>query len=78
MCSPCHVYIIDVKIWVTFFFRISYNFVIKVADFGMAVSLGAKNYFRQNKDAMIKLPMRWLAPESITDFLFSEKSDVVS
>ena len=58
--------------------RISFNFVIKVADFGLAVNLGAKNYFRQDKDTMIKLPMRWLAPESIHSFLFSEKSDVVS
>ena len=57
--------------------RISFNFVIKVADFGLAVNLGAKNYFRQ-KDTKIKLPMRWLAPESMHDFLFSEKSDVVS
>ena len=58
--------------------RISFNFVIKVGDFGLAVTLGAKNYFRQDKDAIIKLPMRWLAPESIHDFVFSEKSDVVS
>ena len=57
--------------------RISFNFVIKVADFGLAVNLGAKNYFRQDKDTMIKLPMRWLAPESIHDFIFSEKSDAV-
>ena len=42
--------------------RISVNFIIKVADFGLAVNVGNKNYFRQNKDDMIKLPIRWLAP----------------
>ena len=42
------------------------------------MNLGTKHYFRQEKDTMIKLPLRWLAPESINDFLFSEKSDVVS
>lgn len=54
------------------------NFVIKVADFGLAVNLGAKHYFRQDKTTVVKLPLRWLAPESIQEFLFSEKSDVVS
>ena len=58
--------------------RISFNFVIKVADFGLAVNLGANDYFHQNKDTMIKLTIRWLAPESISDLLFSEKSNVVS
>ena len=54
------------------------NFVIKVADFGLAVNLGPKHYFRQDKTTVVKLPLRWLAPESIHEFLFSEKSDVVS
>lgn len=58
--------------------RMNINFVIKVADFGLAVNTGTKHYFRQDKDVMVKLPMRWLAPESLQDFLFSEKSDVVS
>ena len=54
------------------------NSVLKVADFGLAASLDtSKDYFRQDDDA-IKLPIKWLAPESINDKVFSEKSDVVN
>ena len=53
------------------------NSVIKVADFGLAETLGNKDYFRQDKTIIVKLPFRWLAPESLEDHVFSEKSDVV-
>ena len=56
----------------------SVNFIVKVADFGLAVNMGTKHYFRQDMDDTIKLPTRWLAPESMQDYVFSEKSDVVS
>ena len=51
--------------------------VIKVADFGLSESIGTKRYFPQDKDATIRLPIKWLAPESMEDYIFSEKSDVV-
>ena len=54
------------------------NFQIKVADFGLCESLETKEYFRQDKAAAVKLPVKWLAPESMEDYVFSEKSDVVS
>lgn len=61
------------------FNRIDVNFVIKVADFGLSKCLDtSKQYFRQSQDEAIRLPIKWLAPESINDGVFSEKSDVVS
>ena len=53
--------------------------MIKVADFGLAESIDvSKDYFRQGQDSAIKLPIKWMALESINDGVFSEKSDVVS
>ena len=62
-----------------YFCRIDLNFVIKVADFGLAERLGvAKDYIRQTQDSNIKLPLKWMALESMNDRVFSEHSDVVS
>ena len=52
--------------------------MIKIADFGLSEDVYAKNYFRQSgSDKSIKLPVKWMAPESLSDGVFSEKSDVV-
>ena len=52
--------------------------MIKVADFGLAVKEDyTKGYFRQDKSDAIKLPFKWMAPESLRDGVFTEKTDVV-
>ena len=52
--------------------------VIKVADFGLSVNIGTKEYYRLSKHVDVKLPVKWMAPESLADYMFSEMSDVVS
>ena len=53
--------------------------MIKVADFGLSESIDvSKDYFRQSEQSVAKLPIKWLALESIMDGIFSEKTDVVS
>ena len=57
--------------------RINENWVIKVADFGLSeVVTASKDYFRQRSDVSVKLPVKWMAPESLYDGIFSEKTDV--
>lgn len=58
--------------------RIDLHFVIKISDFGLSEDVYSKNYFRQGDgDNSIKLPVKWMAPESLNDGVFSEKTDVV-
>ena len=52
--------------------------IIKIADFGLSVNIGDKDYYQLTKHVEVKLPLKWMAPESLSDFMFSELSDVVS
>ena len=58
--------------------RIDECWIIKVADFGLTKSVYEKRYFREDKDDSVKLPIKWMAIESIDDGIFTEKTDVVS
>ena len=59
-------------------YRIDDNFVIKIADFGLSESVYAKSYFRLANHSKAKLPLKWMAPESLNDGIFTEKTDVVT
>ena len=57
--------------------------MIKVADFGLSEDIYSRNYFRQGKKKDesgldVKLPIKWMAIESMIDGIFNEKTDVVS
>ena len=54
--------------------RLDQNYVIKVADFGLSENTYAKSYFRQQETTGVKLPIKWMAYESLTDGIFSEKN----
>ena len=62
-----------------FYVRIETHFLIKITDFGLSEDVFERNYFRQDSSSgeVVKLPIKWMAPESLTDGHFSEKSDVV-
>ena len=52
--------------------------MIKVADFGL--DMYGTNYFRRDreKEREEKVPIRWMAPESIENDIYNEATDVVS
>lgn len=58
--------------------RIDEKGVIKVSDFGLTEDIYTQNYYRQEEKSSIKLPLKWMALESIQRGIFSEKTDVVS
>ena len=65
------------KCYIFLQFRIDRQGVIKVADFGLTEDMYDANYYRQEKGTEGKVPIRWMAPESIEDNIYNEKTDVV-
>ena len=53
--------------------------MIKISDFGLSEDVFLRNYFREGLEGEegVKLPVKWMAPESLSDGHFSERSDVV-
>ena len=52
-----------------------------MADFGLTEDMFGANYFRRRKSetgSEEKVPIKWMAPESIEDDIYTEASDVVS
>ena len=46
-----------------------------IADFGLSRDVYSKDYYRMGTKTM--LPVKWMAPESLNDNVFTVKSDVV-
>merc|ERR1719186_538259 len=55
---------------------VSGDIVVKVGDFGMARDVYETEYYRKEGKGL--LPVRWVAPESLRDGVFTSQSDVWS
>ena len=52
-----------------------------MADFGLTEDMYGTNYFRRRKSVTgseEKVPIKWMAPESIENDVYNESTDVVS
>ncbi|XP_074718456.1 proto-oncogene tyrosine-protein kinase ROS [Strix uralensis] len=48
--------------------------VVKIGDFGLARDIYKNDYYRKRGEGL--LPVRWMAPESLIDGIFTNRSDV--
>jgi len=55
--------------------RVDDNLEVKIADFGLSRDVYESNYYVLRHSA--KLPVRWMALESLLDGCFNLKTDVV-
>lgn len=55
---------------------VSENLVVKIGDFGMTRDIYETDYYRKGTKGL--LPVRWMAPESLKDGVFTSSSDVWS
>ena len=51
--------------------------MVKIADFGLSTTLKAGDV-HSKADQKLKLPVKWLSPETLTNLSYSHKSDVYS
>jgi len=56
--------------------RLRDDMTVCVADFGLSKKIYSGDYYRQGRIA--KMPVKWIAVESLADRVFTVKSDVVS
>ncbi|XP_031636037.1 insulin-like receptor isoform X2 [Contarinia nasturtii] len=52
------------------------DYTVKIGDFGMTRDIYETDYYRKGTKGL--LPVRWMAPESLKDGVFSSSSDVFS
>lgn len=55
---------------------VSADYTVKIGDFGMARDIYETDYYRKGTKGL--LPVRWMAPESLQDGVFTSDSDVWS
>lgn len=57
--------------------RLDESYTVKVADFGLARDVYDKEYYSVHNKSGVKLPVKWMALESLQTHKFTPKSDVV-
>ena len=55
--------------------RVGKNLNVKVADFGLSKDIYEMDYYRGSNKT--RIPVKWMAPESLVDRISNEKTDVV-
>lgn len=61
------------------YWRVSDDYIVRIADFGLSKDLYVKDYYRRDKDSKTPLPLKWMAIESLrNNGEFTTQSDVVS
>lgn len=55
--------------------RLRDDMTVCVADFGLSKKIYSGDYYRQGRIA--KMPVKWIALESLADRVYTTKSDVV-
>lgn len=55
--------------------RVDLDLRVKVADFGLTRDIYTTSYYRQGQQG--RVPVKWMAPESLHDKISNEKTDVV-
>ncbi len=59
-----------------FVFRLDKRLILKISDFGLSRDIQDKEYYKI-QDTSAELPVRWMSPESLKEFIFTTKGDVV-
>ena len=57
--------------------RLDWKGNVKVGDFGLAEDMYSTGYVKESSKT-VKIPFKWMPPESLEEGFFSEKSDVVN
>ena len=58
-----------------FLSRVNENRNVKISDFGLARDVYSCSYYRQTQD--VRVPVKWMALESLHDRVYCTETDVV-